>query len=78
MARLKPCPFKGNDRKKGKGKNGRQQVPRCVRNDNFFLKWSKKSKGKGKRRSRSPRDDSQKGKGKDKSKGDAKASEVDG
>jgi hypothetical protein len=38
----------GNDRKKGKGKNGRQQVPRCARNDNFFQKLSKKGKGNAK------------------------------
>jgi hypothetical protein len=38
----------GNDRKKGKGKNGRQQVPRCARFDNFFQKLSKKGKGNAK------------------------------
>ncbi len=38
----------GNDRKKGKGKNGRQQVPRCARKDNFFQKLSKKGNGNAK------------------------------
>src|ERR1700733_10105533 len=39
---------RGNDRKNSKGKNGRQQVPRCARNDNFFQKLSKKGKGNAK------------------------------
>jgi hypothetical protein len=38
----------GNDRKNGKGKDGRKQVPRCARNDSFLGKLSKKGKGKGK------------------------------
>ena len=34
-------------------KNGRQQVPRCARNDNFFQKLSKKGNGNGKGKGKS-------------------------
>ncbi|WP_158786342.1 hypothetical protein [Granulicella sp. L46] len=43
-----------NDRKKSKDKNGRQQVPRFARNDNFRWKLSKNGNGRGKRRSGFP------------------------
>jgi hypothetical protein len=59
----------GNDRKKGKGKNGRQQVPRCARNDNFFQKLSKKGKGNAKSNRNRHRNGSGSGNGEGEGKG---------